>query len=271
MRKILISAENAEFQIIESLKNNRVKRARYGEIFIEGIESIKQVLKSGLEISRIIVTAKISSWAAGIIKKFEDCPDQKIKIIEMNDVMYRKLCDKDVPSEMLVTAKLPGISLDELKLSHNPFIIVLDRPSDMGNLGSVIRSANSFGVDAVLILGHGVDPWDPKTIRASMGSIFFTQPLQLESLSQLEEYIEFLRNQYGIEVFGTDSGGTSSLVSRALKRPLMLILGNEAKGMSQALKTMCRETISIPVSGTVNSLNIASAASIFMWEVYRNS
>ena len=189
----------------------------------------------------------------------------------MSEDLFRKLCEKSAPSEMLLTASMPNLTIGDIGLPEKPFILVLDRPSDTGNLGSIIRSANSFGVDAVLIMGHGVDPWDPKTIRASLGSIFFTLPLHLESLRELEEYKESLVGQYGIEVYGTDSGGTSSLVSKNLKRPLMLILGNEAKGMSLALKEICDGLISIPVSGEVNSLNLASAASIFMWEVFRNS
>jgi TrmH family RNA methyltransferase len=270
LKRLLISAENAEFQIIESLKNNRTKRAKNKEIFIEGIESIKMALKAGLNITRIITTGNNSIWAKDLIMSYENSPEKSgPKIIEMTDMLYRKLCVRSEPSEMLVTAGLPNRKLENVILSKQPFIIVLDRPSDTGNLGSIIRSANSFGLDAVLLLGHGVDPWDPKTIRASMGSVFFTVPIQLESLGELEEYIGLLSAQYGIEVWGTDSEGASSLVSKDLKRPLMLILGNESKGMSVALKTLCNGLISIPVSGAVNSLNVASAASVFMWEVFR--
>ena len=228
-----------------------------------------------MEITRLISTGKISPWAKGIITQLEDS-GQGTKIIEMSEDLYRKLCDKNDPSEMLLTAAMPNKALRDfnprdLKLPQNPFILVLDRPSDTGNLGSIIRSANSFGVDAVLLLGHGVDPWDPKTIRASLGTIFYTVPLHLESLQELDEYIQLLISQYNIKVFGTDSSGAFSLASKTLKRPLMLILGNEAKGMSLALKDLCDGLISIPISGNVNSLNLASAASIFMWEVFRNS
>ncbi|MCL2479660.1 MAG: RNA methyltransferase [Treponema sp.] len=283
MKKLLISAENAEFQIIESLKTNRSRRAKNREIFIEGIESIKQVFKSGFEISRIITTDRRSSWAEGIIEQYGSSVNPGPKIIEMSDDLYRKLCDRNDPSEMLVTAKIPETSERSLKaavgsqqaadgsMSIDPFILVLDRPSDTGNLGSIIRSANAFGIDRVLLIGHGVDPWDPKTIRASLGSIFFTVPLQLDSLNELNEYIAELKARCSLKVWGTDSQGSSSLTGTILKRPLVLILGNEARGMSVALKALCDGIISIPVSGTVNSLNLACAAGIFMWEVYENS
>ena len=188
----------------------------------------------------------------------------------MSSALYRKLCDKAEPSEMLVTAKMPKHALGDIRTGEPPFFLVLDRPSDTGNLGSIIRSASSFGVDAVFLIGRGVDPWDPKTIRASLGSVFFTIPVQLESFNELEEFILSMKNQWSMKVWGTDSQGSDSLVSVSLKRPLMLILGNEAKGMSQALKALCGGIVNIPVSGAVNSLNIASAASIFMWEVCKN-
>jgi TrmH family RNA methyltransferase len=264
MKKLLISAENAEFQVIESLKNNRTKRAGNNEIFIEGIESIKQAFKAGLEITRIITMENISPWAKEIIGGFKELAG--LKIIVMSDCLYRKLCDRSDPSEMLVTAKMPKPQLGEVALPEKPFVLVLDRPSDTGNLGSIIRSANSFGVDAVLYIGHGVDPWDPKTIRSSLGSIFFTTPIQMESM---EEFVNFLESIKGTKVWGTDSGGDLTLDTCVLQRPLVLILGNEAKGMSQTLKAVCDGIISIPVTGAVNSLNIASAASIFMWEVFK--
>ena len=188
----------------------------------------------------------------------------------MTDALYRKLCDRDEPSEMLITAVMPK-PVKKSVSAVKPFILVLDRPSDTGNLGSIIRSANAFGVDEVFIIGHGVDPWDPKTIRASLGSVFFTIPAQIESVAKLEEYIAIQKNHCGIKVFGTDSGGGSSLGSMEIKRPLMLILGNEAKGMSRAAKSLCENIVSIPMMGNINSLNLASAAGIFMWEAEKNS
>ena len=270
MRKISISSENAEFQIIESLKNNRAKRAYHNEIFIEGIESIKQAIKSGTEITRIVTTGKISSWAENITAEFGNRANGgAAKIIEMTDDLFRKLCDRSDPSEMLVTAKMPAPNSNRA-LPEKPFILVLDRPSDTGNLGSIIRCANSFGVDSVLLIGHGVDPWDPKTIRASLGSVFFTIPLLLESFDELEKYAGHLKTKCDLKIWGTDSQGSSPLASVSLKRPLMLILGNEARGMSVALKSLCDGIVNIPVSGNVNSLNVACAAGIFMWEVLRN-
>ncbi|GHT62170.1 rRNA methyltransferase [Spirochaetia bacterium] len=265
---MIISAPNAEFQIIESLKTNRTKRAKTHEIFIEGIESIKQALRANLEITRIIITnfEIISDWARDLIKN-----SGGTKIIEMSADLYNQLCDRNNPSEMLITAKVDLLALSDVKLPEKPFILLFDRPSDTGNLGSIIRSANSFNADALFIIGHGVDVYDPKVIRASLGAIFFTQIVMLQSLNEIEEFIREEKTKNNIKVLGTDSTGDILIMNGELRRPLMIVIGNEAKGMSLALKGLCDGIISIPISGEVNSLNVASAGSIFMWEVYKNS
>jgi TrmH family RNA methyltransferase len=274
MKKILICAENGEYQIIESLKLNRTKRAKAREMFIEGTESIKQALRAEMEITRIITAedAALSGWAKQVIvKKGNAGNDRSAMVIEMAPALYNKLCDRQEPSEMLITARIAPVKLKDLKLPDKPFLLLFDRPGDTGNLGSVIRSANSFGVDAVFILGHSADVYDPKTIRASLGSVFHTPVAPVESMKELEEFIRKEKKRNGLRVLGTDSSGEVSLREERLGRPIMVVIGNESKGMSVALKGLCDAIAAIPLMGAVNSLNVASAASIFMWEVVRNS
>jgi TrmH family RNA methyltransferase len=276
----MIHTENAEYQIVQALKLSRAKRSAAHEVFIEGTESIKMAVRAGLEFTRIMAAASrlrpqaraplappgLSRWAGDLI-----AANPGAKLLEMADSLYEKLCDRREPSELLVTARRKTPGLADLDLGACPFILLFDRPSDMGNLGSVIRSFNSFGGDALLILGHGVDPWDPKVIRASLGSVFFTPPVLLRSTGELEEFIEKQKALNGLRVWGTDSGGAVPLSRAPLERPLLLIIGNEARGMSVALKGLCDGIVSIPLLGDVNSLNAACAASICMWEVYRRS
>jgi TrmH family RNA methyltransferase len=264
-RKILkLNSENDEFQIIESLKLNRAKRAKNHEIFIEGIESIKQAIAAKLEISRIIISNSgfISGWAENIIGN-----SSNTKIIELSPELYKKLCDKNEPSEMVITAKVKPKKLEDIQLSESPFIVLFDRPGDSGNLGTIIRTANSFNVEALLVMGHSVDIYDPKVIRASLGNIFHTQIIQIESMNGIEEFIRKEKQRNNIKIAGTDSDGPVSLRDHSIKRPIMIVIGNEAKGMSVGLKNLCDEIIRIPLSGNANSLNVAVAAGIFMWEV----
>ncbi|AEF82177.1 RNA methyltransferase [Leadbettera azotonutricia] len=268
MNRISINTENDEYQIIESLKLNRAKRAKAHEVFIEGIESIKQAIKANREITRIITArnAALSDWAKDVI-----AAQEKARNIEMPENLYQKLCDRQEASEMLVTAKIKLLKLNELLLPDKPFILLFDRPGDTGNLGSVIRSANAFNVDALFVLGHAADVYDPKTIRASLGSVFHTKIILVESFAELEAFIQNEKIRCGIKIYGTDTKGDMPLTEERLQRPVIVALGNEAKGISVALKNICDGIMGIPITGEVNSLNVASAASIFMWEVYKNS
>lgn len=268
MPTLNISTENAEFQIIRALKLNRTKRRQSGEAFIEGIESIKQVDRAGLDITRIITSdlEGLSSWSTDLIRK-----NRHARVIQMNNDLYKSICDREEPSELVITAKIKTTNLHELNLPSSPFVLVFDRPSDFGNLGSLIRSANSFGVDAVLITGHSVDMYDPKVIRSSLGSIFHTNMVEVESMQEFETWVVGQKKVNNIRLVGTDSTGEVSLLSHPLTRPIAVILGNEARGMSVALKNLCDIIISLPLAGAVNSLNVACAGSIILWDVYKNS
>jgi TrmH family RNA methyltransferase len=266
MGKIKISVENAEFQIIQSLKTSRMKRNKYQEILIEGIECIKQAIKANVEITRIIIknNAELSNWGNDTIEKYNH-----VKIIEMSNELFNKLAEKTNPSEMLITVKIKLKTYEDIT-EENPFLLIFDRPSDYGNLGSIIRSANAFGVNGILIVGHGIEIYEPKVIRASLGSIFFTKIIQIESMEKLIEYIETEKIKNKIEIIGTDSKGTLTLKDCLLNKPVMVIIGNEAKGMSIKLTEICDKIIRIPREGNINSLNVSCAASIIMWEIYKN-
>ena len=266
MNRIKIKAENDEYQIIQYLKLNRIKRNKLQEIFIEGIECIKQAIKSDIEITRIITRdiKKLSNWGKDVVEKYAD-----VKIIEMSGKLYNELSDKTDPSEMLITAKVKHNSINDIK-PPNPFLIVFDRPSDHGNFGSIIRSANAFNADSIFIVGHGIDIYDPKVIRASLGSIFFTKIAAVESMELFMEYVKTQKKINNMEVIGTDSAGDVSAADYKIMRPVLVILGNEAKGMSKNLKDICDRIIRIPIQGNVNSLNVSCAASIIMWEIFKD-
>ncbi|MFZ1770241.1 MAG: TrmH family RNA methyltransferase [Caldilinea sp.] len=268
MKKLLISTENAEYQVIQALKLNRTKRSKSGEVFIEGIESIKQAVNANVALTRIIAADvdRLSDWGKQLIQAHETA-----KIIEMSGALYKNLCDKENPSEMIATAKINVVELSSLWLPETPFVLIFDRPSDHGNFGSLVRSANSFSVDAILVVGHAIDVYDPKVIRASLGSIFHAKLIAVPALHELEQWLAVQKQKHHLQLVGTDSSGEASLQTHTLQKPIALILGNEAKGMSVALKTLCDYTIRIPLAGAVNSLNVACAGSILLWEIYKNS
>ncbi|TGK78490.1 RNA methyltransferase [Leptospira noumeaensis] len=266
-RPLKISVKNSEFQILEALRSNRTKRSKEKEVFVEGTENIKQLMAARWQITRIIFQEgrTLSQWGESVLKS-----NPSVKQLEVSPELYLELSEKENPSELLVTAKISSYDLEDLPEVKNPFYLLFDRPSDLGNFGSILRSADAFLVDAVFVLGHAIDVYEPKVIRASLGSIFHTKIVFIESLSVLETFLKKEKERVGLQVVGSDSTGKSSLVDKTLNSPILVILGNEAKGMSVHLQSLCDFILKIPMNGVVNSLNVSAAGSILLWEVKKN-
>ncbi|EOQ98191.1 RNA methyltransferase, TrmH family [Leptospira wolbachii serovar Codice str. CDC] len=268
-RPLKISVKNAEYQVLLALRTNRSKRSQEKEVFVEGTEGIKQLIEARWEVTRILYRdgVTLSQWGKSVLKNFT-----KAKQFEVAPNLYAELSEKENPSELIVTAKIYTHSLAELTSVEkpNPFYVLFDRPSDLGNFGSLLRSADAFQVDVVFVLGHSIDVYDPKVIRSSLGSVFHIKLVFLESLTQLETFLKDEKERCGLTVVGTDSEGSQSLMVQNLNSPIMIILGNEAKGMSVHLQSLCDFIVNIPMLGVVNSLNVSCAGSILLWEVAKN-
>lgn len=263
-----LHSRNATFQILDALRRNRHKRNELGEVFIEGIEPIKQAIAAGRRVKRILCAehAALSRWARALLDEVEH-----EELLQLGPELYRELAEREEPSELMVTVEDVARGLDDVALGPSPLVLIFDRPSDHGNLGTIVRTANAFGVDLVVTTGHGVDARDPKVIRASMGAVFHTPVVQVESIRTLEAWLAKLRARVELAVFGTDSSGTTPNTTPRLRRPCALILGNEALGMSAALRGLADGMVAIPMRGQVDSLNVACAASILLWQVFAAS
>ncbi|TVR61110.1 MAG: RNA methyltransferase [Spirochaetaceae bacterium] len=264
-----LATENDTFQLMLAVKNNRRKRSERGEVFVEGVAAIDALAGAGLPVVCVAYSAErsLSRWAEGIIERVR--PERELIV---TDELMRRLSDRTDPSEIIVIANRPSPSLDDFSPGASPFFIVFDRPSNHGNLGSVIRTSDAFRSSGVVTTGHGVDPYDPAVIRASLGAIFTSPVVHEPSAARIEDWIGSLRAAYpGLSVVGTDSSASVSLDDAALVAPVVVFLGNEAKGLSERLRGLVDTMVSIPMSGVVNSLNVACAASIVMYEIARNT
>jgi TrmH family RNA methyltransferase len=260
---VTLSKSNDLYQVILALKQNRKKRNELDEVFVEGIESIKQALVSGrVELKKVIFAdyRALSDWGKALVDS-ERFPDA----ISLSAPLFAGLSDRDEPSELMITARVRRDGLDATRVGKDSIVVVFDRPSDHGNLGSLIRTANAFGADLIITHGHCVDAFDPKTIRSSLGAVFHTPVVHVDSFPELASWVERERAASGLTLAGTDSTGAVSLAQANLAPPVAIVLGNEAKGMSVNLKGIVERVVSIPMRGNVNSLNVACAGSILLW------
>ena len=268
MPETKIYNKNNIYQKFEVLKTNRNKRYRYNAFLVEGVRSLNEAVKNGWRIESFLYDkSHLSDWAKDMIHSVQT---------QMNycltPQLMRDLSGKEDTSELMAVIEMRKDRLDNIRLSDNPFIVLFDRPSNKGNLGTMIRSCDALGADMLIMTGHSVDLYDPDVVVSAMGSFFNMPVVRIADNNALYEYIAKLRKQYpGFTILGTTAHKESPIYSADLTGPLMLMMGNETMGLNKAFKDYCDVLCTIPMSETsyASSFNVSCAASIMMYEITR--
>lgn len=262
-----VGKENATFQRLEALKRSRAKRAEYGEVFVEGVACINALLRAGWRVVSVAYDRErpLSRWAREVIDKAD--PEA---IFRLSRALMEKVSDREDPSELIVVAERRVRRLDEVRFGASSTVVIFDRPSNHGNLGTLIRSCDAFGVSALITVGHSVDIFDPAVLRASLGAFFSVPVIHAPSPREIEAWLARERARVpGVRLVGTSAQGARPVHEVDLSGPVAVVLGNEAHGMSRALVEMVDELAAIPMVGTVDSLNVACAGTIVLYEIAR--
>lgn len=268
MKETKIYSKNSTFQKFEVLKTNRNKRYRYNEFLVEGVRSLNEAVKNNWNIKSFLYDKNnLSGWAEDMIHNV----DTKMNFCLTPELM-KSLSGKEDTSELLAVIEMREDRLEQVKLSEKPFIVLFDRPSNKGNLGTMIRSCDAFGVDMLIITGHAVDLYDTDVVVSAMGSFFNLPVIRISDNNVLFEYIEKLKDRYpDFMTIGTTAHKEAPIYSANLTSPLMLMMGNETMGLSKTFKEYCDQLCTIPMSekSYATSFNVSCAASILMYEIIR--
>ncbi|MFN2566402.1 MAG: TrmH family RNA methyltransferase [Gemmatimonadaceae bacterium] len=270
-RVLKVSTANAAFQRIEVLRRNRIKRHRYGEFVIEGVRAINGALAAGWTVRSFAYPRgrELSRWASSILDaSTAECH------LEVAPDLFETISEKEEPSELLAVVAMRPDSLDRLPTGDGVLVVVVDRPASPGNLGTLIRSCDAFGATGVILTGHGVDLYDPSTIRASVGSFFAVPSIALPSHREVASWVSDLRrSRAGLMLVGTSAHASVPLRGFRWGPDIVLVVGNETSGLSHAYRELCDAIVGIPMRGTATSLNAAVATSIALYELdsYRRS
>jgi TrmH family RNA methyltransferase len=264
-RVLPVSTANAAFQRLDVLQRNRTKRHRYGEFVVEGVRAINGAIAHGWTI-RAFAYARgrvLSQWATSVLETTEADTH-----FEVAPELFEQLSGKEDPSELLAVAAIPPDDITRIPVFAGMTVVVVDRPVNPGNLGTIIRSCDAFGVSGVIVTGHGVDLYEPATLRATVGSFFAVPSLTLPSHREVEAWVADVRRAHpGLTVIGTSARAETALRDCQWGREVALIVGNETSGMSHAYREMCDAIVTIPMRGTATSLNAAVATSISLYEL----
>ncbi len=263
-----ISSRNARFQVWQSYLTNRTKRQRAGEFLVQGVRPITVAVDNGWPLRVLIHDADrpLSRWAKELLQEHPG-----VERVAMAPELLAELGEKgeDAP-EVVAVVELPPDDLDRIEVSSDFLGVVFDRPTGPGNIGSLIRSADAFGADGVIVTGHAADVYDPKSVRASTGSVFAIPAVRAPSHREVMEWVD-VRRSHGmpIVVVGTDEHGSVDVFDFDFTRPTLLLVGNETHGLSTAWKEAADTLVRIPITGSASSLNAASAATAVLYEVSR--
>lgn len=269
MKTEKIFTKNAAYQKFEVLKTNRNKRYKYNEFFVEGVRNINEAIKNNWHICSFLYTKerKLSNWAMDILNSVKTDVNYELTATLMTD-----LSSKEDTSELLAVIRMKEDDFNRLQLSANPVLALFDRPSNKGNLGTILRSCDALGVEGLIIAGHAVDLYDPEVIVSSMGSFFHVPAIRVTQLGQLEEFISDMKKRYpGFQTVGTTAHKQISIDQVDLTQPVLFLIGNETDGLSNYFRESCDVSVTIPMadSSSASSFNVGCAATVMFYEAMR--
>lgn len=237
------------------------KKPGYEAFLIEGWHLIESALNAGVRLKRVFVSREFSERTeAGVL-------EERLAGVEAYEVLehiMKKLSDTETPQGILAVASYAPPRLESLAFKTAPLLVVSDGISDPGNIGALVRVADASGADAFVILPGSCDLFMPKAIRASQGSIFNIPVVH----SSAGELISWARGK-GIRIVSALQTAHVSVYQADLKVPLAFVFGNESRGVSGEISASAEMSLAVPMRGKAESLNVASAAAVFLFEAMR--
>ena len=262
-----VTTRNARFQQWEALLGNRTKRQRGAAFIVQGVRPISMAIQAGWEIRELLYNAdaNLSTWARQTLDQL-----RTTRIAVAGELMHELGAKADSAPELLAVVGMPDDDLDRIAIGPDLLVVVFDRPTSPGNIGTLIRSADAFGVQGVIVTGHSADVYDPKSVRASTGSLFSLPVVRVPSHRPVLDWITELRDRdVDARLVGTDENGDLDIAEYDFTAPTVVLVGNETTGLSSAWRDACDHLVRIPMAGTASSLNAATAASVVLYESAR--
>jgi len=269
---------NADIKRLCKLKE-RSGRQEQKKFLIEGKRSVFEALsrnKSSREnradLGMLIVNAEVEHKNFSEIYSIAD----GTRIEEIPAAKFKKLSTTETSQGIVAVAEMHEFShedlLGQICTMKKAVVLILDRISDPGNLGTVLRSAEWFGVDAVLISKGSVDIYNPKVVRSAMAAIIGLNVLQIGNIatakSAVEEEISILKS-HDFVVIGSCQNAKINCTDYSFPEKIALVFGSEASGIDEKILSLCNAVVMIPRIGKMESLNVGVAASIILAEVVR--
>lgn len=253
---VLSGREEKEIRALQ----RRKERESLGRFLAEGVRVVEDLLESDLRVVLVVASSSLGDTRRGRAL-LDAASGAGVPVRTVEDSEMDRLADTLTPQGVLAVAEVPTLSLDALDAGATGVVLMLDAVQDPGNFGTLVRSAEALGATGVVALPGTVDPWNPKAVRASAGSAFRIPVIP----ASWEAAAGWLRS-HGYEIVAAASGGEPFGGSGG---KVALVVGNEGAGVSERVLSDVDRTVGIPLRGRAESLNVAAAAAILMYELTR--
>lgn len=254
---MITSPHNPKIQMVRLLQSRRRQRQEEGAFVVEGIRLAEEALASGWKASLVLFERSLERRGMQVVEGFSS---RETPVEEVSPEVMRAVSDTQTPQGILVVLALRSLPVPE----PLDFVFIPDEVRDPGNLGTMLRTAASVGVQAVFLPQGVVDAYAPKVVRAAMGAHFHLA-IQACGWDEIEMRVE----QAGLQVFLADAQGGMLYTQADLRQPLVLLVGGEAEGPSAPARKLAGKRLHIPMPGGMESLNAAVAAGVLLFEVLR--
>lgn len=253
---MITSTGNLQVKRLLQLQKKSKARNEEKVFLVEGLRMFMEVPEERVE--KVYISETLYN------KKKQELKLEKFSVEVLSDSVFQHVSDTKTPQGILCVVNQKEYDLETVLNIENPHFMVLDNLQDPGNLGTIVRTAEAAGVDAVFVSKESVDIYNPKTIRSTMGSIYRMPVIYIEDLLELLDIFK----QKGIKSYAAHLEGKNSYDKEDYQSGTAILIGNEGNGLRKEISNSADIWVRIPMEGKVESLNAAIAASVLMFEVY---
>jgi TrmH family RNA methyltransferase len=258
---MITSTANERIKSIRKLREKKF-RSDTGTFYIEGIRIVVEAMRSGKRVQTLVVAPDLVQ-SPQVSQILEDAAKAQIELLEVSGDVFESFSLKEGPQGVAAVVRQQWDTLSEIDWTQPGLWVGLDAVADPGNLGTIMRTMDAVAAKGILLIGPCTDPYDSSAIRASMGAAFSLKFVK----ATVEEMVE-LKRQHGLFLVGTSDGASRDYQDISYPQHMVLMMGSERQGLQNPLVELCDQMVSIPMAGTSDSLNLAVATGVMLYEVY---
>ena len=252
--------------LVKQIKRIRQKKYREREnaYFIEGLRVVMSAVEGGAPVDVLVYSPELLSSAIAR-QMITEQQDAGKRCVELSAAVFGSISDRDNPVGLGAIVSCRWTALDEVTIHPGDVFVALIQVAEPGNLGAVLRSMDATGAAGLILVGPGVDPFHPTAVKASMGALYSVPVVRMDDVNTLMEW----SLAHGLQATATTAKGERLYWMTRYRRPALLIMGSERKGLSSRVLAIADQVVSIPMAGSASSLNLAVATGVLLYELAR--